>query len=432
MNSPDRPTPRLHLRAAALALALAALCMAVAVTRARSRERRDLHTVAAESSPVKDLGVVWQKETFAQPDLLPLYGSSELVKKAPNKASQFFAQYPSGFAVSPVGRPSCTSLIMLERVAASGTEARGRKVAICVSPSWFIVRGANRAGFDGNFSAMQASELFFNAPLSLRLKHAIAGRMLRYPEVFDRSPLLALAARGLASDRLRDRLLYFASIPLGRLQNAVYRLQDHFEVIDQFEQERRRGHPHNRQEAPLDWDALLVASQAQVKPLPEDVPTPRLRQFPNDEAFLQALQRSCEWGDLELLLRAVRELGLDPLVLSMPLEYAHFERMGLSPECIDAYAWRLRTFSQRYQVPVVDFADLGEDPQFFADHFGHPSAKGWIYFDRALDDFYHGRPIHRRTSSPVDGDALPGTTSNPPIDRPRPLRSGPSSEIPGT
>ncbi|HSI15950.1 MAG TPA: D-alanyl-lipoteichoic acid biosynthesis protein DltD [Chthoniobacter sp.] len=377
---------------------------------------------------VKDLGIAWQKEAFRQRDVLPLYGSSELIKKAPNKASRLFAQYPSGFAVSPVGRASCTSLILLEKLAASGDDARGRKVIISVSPSWFIAKGANHDGFGGNFSTMQASELAFSAPLSLQLKHSIAGRMLRYPEVFDKSPVLAVAMRALAGDRLRDRLLYFAAVPLGRLQNAVFHLQDHFEVIAHLKAERRLRHVPKRVAKTLDWDALMASSQQMLKPLPPDVPDARLRQFDSDGLFLQALQRSYEWGDFELLLRTARELGLDPLVVSMPLEYAHFERMGLSPQAIDAYAWRLREFSKRYQVPVVDFADLGEDPQFFADHFCHPSAKGWIYMDRALDDFYHGRPSRER-AGPSDPEE---TSSNPPTDRPRLPRSGPWSGTPGT
>lgn len=413
-------------------MAMAALCIGVAVSHARKTEQRYLPTLAAENSPVKDLGIAWQKEAFTQRDVLPLYGSSELIKKAPNKASQFFARYPTGFAVSPVGRASCTSLILLEKLAASADEARGRKVVISVSPSWFIAKGANHDGFGGNFSAMQASELIFDAPLSLRLKHSIAGRMLRYPEVFDKSPVLAVAARALAGDRLRDRLLYFATMPLGRLQSAVYRLQDHFEVIAHLKEERRLRHTPKRVAKTLDWDALLASSQHASKPLAPDVPDPRLRQFASDGQFLQSLQRSYEWGDFELLLRTARELGLDPLIMSMPLEYAHFERMGLSPQAIDAYAWRLREFSQRYQVPVVDFADLGEDPQFFADHFGHPSAKGWIYMDRALDDFYHGRPMEGGDAFPVSGETPAGPSSNPPTDRPRPLRSGPWSGTPGT
>ena len=164
--------------------------------RRRFEERWHGPEAAPESAAVKDLGIVWQKEVFAQADLLPFYGSSELIKRAPNKASQFFATYPTGFAVSPVGRASCTSLILLEKVGAAATNARGRKVVISVSPSWFIAKGANHFGFEGNFSAMQASELFFSAPLSLRLKHSIAGRMLRYPQVFEKSPVLAARGAG--------------------------------------------------------------------------------------------------------------------------------------------------------------------------------------------------------------------------------------------
>src|SRR4051812_22036842 len=187
MNFHDRPAARVHLRAFSIALALAAFCIGMAESRARKMERRYLPALVAENSMVKDLGIVWQKEAFRQRDVLPLYGSSELIKKAPNKASRLFAQYPSGFAVSPVGRASCTSLILLEKLAASAGSARGHKVVISVSPSWFIARGANRDGFGGNFSTMQASELVFSVPLSLQLKHSIAGRMLRYPEVFDKS-----------------------------------------------------------------------------------------------------------------------------------------------------------------------------------------------------------------------------------------------------
>lgn len=422
------------MRAAALALSLAVLGLAGKWWHLCRIERRALPAATGETSNVKDLGIVWQEATFTQSDVLPLYGSSELIKRAPNKANQFFATYPTGFTVSPVGRPSCTSLILLEKLASSAGRAKGHKVVICVSPSWFVVKGANHAGFGGNFSMMQASELFFSAPLSLRLKHAIAGRMLRYPEVFDKSPVLAMAVRGLAGDRLRDRLLYFASIPLGRLQNVVYRLQDHFEVIDHLKDDRWVRHLPKRQESRLDWETLLTAAQGEWQPPPEDVyDAERTKVFANDAAFLQSLQHSYEWGDMELLLRSVRELGLDPLLLSIPVEYAHFERMGISPQSIDAYAWRLNDFAKRYQIPVVDFADLGEDPQFFADHFGHPSGKGWIYINQALDDFFHGHPVRQRPILPGDEEMLPGgMISSPLTGRPRLLPSGPWSGTPGT
>jgi D-alanine transfer protein len=396
----------LHLRAAAIALALVAISGAVELLKAYRLEHRYIRKVVAESSQVKDLGIVWQRECFAQPDVLPIYGSSELVKKAPNKASEFFESYPSGFAVSPVGRPSCTSLILLEKIAASAPKTPGRKVAICISPSWFLVRGANSVGFAGNFSAMQATELFYGTSLSLGLKHDIAGQMTRYPQLMAKSPVLATAVSSLASDRWSDRAVYFASMPLGWLENAVYRLQDHYEVVWWARGDHKLYHLVRRKSATLRWDRLLTNAVKMSKPLPEEDFDSRFRYFADDTAFIAALGRSAEWEDLALLLRVVRELKLDPLVLSMPMEDAHFERMGISPEFRAAYSERLHAFASLHDVPVVDFLDHASDSRFFADHYGHPSAKGWIYFDRVLDDFYHGRLTKENASSQPEGRGL--------------------------
>ena len=76
-------------------------------------EQRYIHALASDLSEVKLHGVVLQKKAFAQPDLLVLYGSSELAKEMPNNASQFFQDYPTGFRVFPVGQPGTTSLAVL-------------------------------------------------------------------------------------------------------------------------------------------------------------------------------------------------------------------------------------------------------------------------------------------------------------------------------
>jgi D-alanine transfer protein len=393
MNSPDPAAARLHLRAAAIALALVALCGVVALLRLRERERRYLRLVVAEGCEVKDQGIVWQREYFAQPDVLPIYGSSELVKRAPNKASQFFESYPTGFAVSPVGRPSCTSLILLEKIAAAAPRSPGRKIAICISPSWFTARGANSMGFDGNFSRSQAMHLFYSAPLSLGLKRDIAVQLLRYPQIIRKTPLLAVAVWGLASDHWFDRGAYFAALPLGWLQNAVSRLQDHYEVARWARDDHKIYHLVARQPMTLDWNQLLSQAAATAKPPPEEVRDSRFRYFDGDAEFLQAVSTSLEWTDLDLLLRVVRELGMDPLLISMPMEEAHFARMGVSPASLETYPACLHRLAARYHVPVADFAGHSSDPLFFADHYGHPSAKGWAYFNRALDDFFHGRPV---------------------------------------
>jgi poly-D-alanine transfer protein DltD len=40
-------------------------------------------------------------------------------------------------------------------------------------------------------------------------------------------------------------------------------------------------------------------------------------------------------------------------------------------------------------VPLLDFAEHDTDKYFLIDPWSHLSRKGWIYFDRALDAFYH-------------------------------------------
>jgi D-alanine transfer protein len=190
-------------------------------------------------------------------------------------------------------------------------------------------------------------------------------------------------------------------MPLGWLQTAVYRLQDHYEVVWWMRGDHKLYHLVRRKSSKLHWDRLLANAVKTTKPPPEEEFDSRFRYFADDMAFIEALGRSAEWEDLALLLRVVRELKLDPLLLSMPMEDAHFERMGISPEYRAAYSERLHEFASVHSVPVVDFADHGADPKFFADHYGHPSAKGWIYFDRALDDFFHGR-LGRE-----DGSSLP-------------------------
>jgi hypothetical protein len=40
-----------------------------------------------------------------------------------------------------------------------------------------------------------------------------------------------------------------------------------------------------------------------------------------------------------------------------------------------------------------DFADHDLDQDFLSGHHDHLTDKGWLYFDKALDDFAHDRPL---------------------------------------
>jgi len=46
---------------------------------------------------------------------------------------------------------------------------------------------------------------------------------------------------------------------------------------------------------------------------------------------------------------------------------------------------------QRYHFALVEFEEHDEDPDFLYRQQSHLTARGWIYYNRAIDDFFHGR-----------------------------------------
>src|SRR5262245_16786669 len=91
-----------HLVSAATVLLVAWIALWVGETLAVSLERRFAHALAPKQFHQKDRGTALQRAAFAQPALLPLYGSSELQTLGnPYHASNLFSEYPTGFTERP-------------------------------------------------------------------------------------------------------------------------------------------------------------------------------------------------------------------------------------------------------------------------------------------------------------------------------------------
>src|SRR5262249_1363986 len=106
-----------HLRAASLALSLIACLLVGATLYANWLERRYVHVLVPAEFSQKYLGSALQRAAFDQPDLLPVYGSSEwYIQKPyqdPYRAVNIFRGEPTGFAVFPIGYGDTTDLLIL-------------------------------------------------------------------------------------------------------------------------------------------------------------------------------------------------------------------------------------------------------------------------------------------------------------------------------
>jgi D-alanine transfer protein len=384
-----------HLFASIIALGLAAIIFFAAQRVLIHLEHATIVSTAPESFALKNQGLAFQRAAAHSPNALPIYGSSELLRPAaPERGNIFFRTAPTGFQLSPVGGGGANPLIMLQKVGALGSALRGKRLAFSLSPGWFCTAKPGTQGYKGNFSPMAATEMVFGTALDFGLKRDIAARMLQFPETLEQRPFLEFALRRLASGQLLDRVVFCALWPAGKIQTALYELEDHWAALHHI---RRQTKPPLRlQEQTIDWPQFIAkASKAE----PADagmIQQPsrldrKITRGSRDVGFLTGVKTSTAWIDLDLLLRCLARVHARPLILSMPLGGDFYDHAGVSRSARDEFYRKLPALVEQYHFPVVEFQEHDEDPAFLIRHQSHLTAKGWAYYDRALDDFFHGR-----------------------------------------
>jgi D-alanine transfer protein len=410
MSGPTRTVDRAslpHLKAAVIAMGLVCLALGVGSRYARREISRHVEAIAPVESPQKNLGVALQREMFRHRDILPIYGSSEMLYRVPNRAADFFAAYPTGFAVSPVGGHATPPLVTLQQLAAVGPLLRGRKLALFLTPDLFVkpIGWRDRASYAGNFSRLQAGELVFSTHLSFAFKQRVARQLAGYPDVLEGDGFLRLTLGGLATGSPQGRFLYSLAWPLGRLQNLVLGWGDEIRSLSMLRSDERFHRPVPRLAETLDWTALANETE-QRQPFVEghlfgfrqkvwDLRQENYRKYQGsatDSGFASMVRSSPRWTDLELTLGLLRDLGADPMIISIPLHGPYMDYVGVGASTRQLYYQRLAALAARFQVPCLTFEEREYEPHFLSDP-AHPSAKGWLAFDHALDEFYND-PAH--------------------------------------
>jgi D-alanine transfer protein len=394
MGGADAKKGMPYLFSGVIASGLAAIVLFAGEMLVFHLEHTTIHSTAPELFSLKNQGLAFQRAAAHPRDVLPLYGSSELiVPPIPEKANKFFRTAPTGFQVSPVGNGGANSLIMLQKVGALGSDLRGKKLVISLSPGWFLTPDSRWKGYKANFSLMAASEMAFGTAVDFELKRDIASRMLECPSTLQKSPFLEFALRRLASGGWLDRIVFCALWPAGKAYTALLELQDHFAALNYIRHEIKPA-PRCHSEI-LDWPKL-IAKLSGFKTTDADKSKKgsslnrQIAPGRRDVAFRVGVNASPGWRDLELLLRTLARVHARPLILTMPIAGDLYDRAGISRLAREAYYRRLRALVQRYHFPLLEFKAHDEDPGFLLRHQSHLTAKGWMFYDRALDDFFHG------------------------------------------
>ena len=405
-KSPTEPRATFsHSLPALVVLIMLVVTAVYADRRATYLENRFGRTFARLMLEQNELGIVVQQAAFRQPDLLPVYGSSEiLASQTPYRAFYFFDNHPTGFNVFDVARNGSTSLTMAMDLATIGTELRGKKFVISFTPSMFTFPQVSKTSYGNNFSRSHANGLIFNNQLSLSIKKRAAGRMLAYPDPLETDPVLGTALQNLAQDDTYHDLIYLLISPLGQLDNFILRLQDHYAIWESARGLLLKDTGIKHRNITIDWNAEITSAETLEKlrtnSNPYGVPNhdwknPERMDFEfhepgsQDNIYLAKLEKSKEWEDFRILLEVIRELGGKPLIMSRPINGTIYTASGISPQAQLAFYNKLNTVVARYNFPLVDFQDRTTDRFFSWDFNSHTSPKGWVIVNQVLDGYYH-------------------------------------------
>ncbi len=425
---------RQALLAAAALLVVVGLILAVEVS-VRMRLRTHLDAFGDRMSPAKLSGNVLDSRAFDTPGVLPVFGSSELNRPALNRPDEFFRRRPTGFDAFTIGRGGTSCLIITQKIAAVASAARGQKVVIILSPSWFLKDQVTLDAVRGNLAPLQLGSWIFGDYLSDALKQRIARRLLDYPQALERQPLITMALECLAQGAPSDRLRLAALTPMGVAQNVFLERIDYCALLREILlfQNRRALRREERISGPgagepIQWDVLAQRAEERDRERGNGnqysvgAPTMEVGQKPpkehgkkkgtlsaevdedamtaavilkqqqksprnRDADFFNELAHAKEWTDLNLLLSVLKELGAQPLIISQPFNGMYRDMNGNTAGARRAYYDKLHAFIDPTGIPLLDFSEHEEDRYFFNDT-GHPSSKAWIYYDHALADFY--------------------------------------------
>ena len=94
-----------------------------------------------------------------------------------------------------------------------------------------------------------------------------------------------------------------------------------------------------------------------------------------------------EYGDLELLLKCLKELKAQALFVVIPFHGKWSDYIGINSETRNKYYQLVSDMVNKYNFNLANFSNHEYEPYFLGDIM-HVGWKGWIYVNEAIYNFY--------------------------------------------
>lgn len=368
-----------------------------------------VQTVGSAQSPTSFEGIILQEKALNQPDILPVYGSSEFSAASEFHPWPFFDGKPSGFTTFLIGQGGSQDLVHSLHLAAQDDNLKGKKVAVILSAQWFTQQGIDKNYLAQNFSPLQMYRILNSDSLSIDIKKQIVNRLLEFPEVFNRYPILYKNLQYFGDQHwshIPRKVVYQAE---GWIEMKGLGVRDIIKTVlltSVFTEDIVKQNAKNTSalansltESPFDWDQLKEKAHKQGEEhstnnsfgIMDSYYTtyilPELGKYKGAKKD-ERLYPSPEYKDLEILMKVLKENQAEALFIIVPVNGAWYDYTGFPIEERNGYYERVGAMVKENGFQLADFSGHEYDKYFLQDIM-HLGWKGWVYVNEALDKFYH-------------------------------------------
>lgn len=361
-----------------------------------------IEALSAHRIPSLFQGTILQSYALKYPRIVPMYGSSEFSYGGPYNPTKFFAAEPTGWTPYLIGHGGSLDLIL--SLYAGAQNLKGKKIVLSLSEQWFHKSGIKQDSFDANFSALQAYKLLANPKLTVGTKKALAHRLSQFHEISKTYPVLEGLLKYYGQSDLLSNFLEMLYWPAAKIEIASLEIQDAqktIEVIQQVPSNKTAMIKRSHSPTAPDWSRLENLAEAKVAKTENNNPfginnnffKNKLKDFKKykNSAVNSNFSHSPEYADLNLLMLVLKDEGADPIFLIQPVNGPWYDFTGYSIQKRQKYYSRVRHMAESYGFATADFSSHEYDKHFMEDP-SHPSEKGWLEFDEALDKFVNQKP----------------------------------------
>jgi D-alanine transfer protein len=340
-------------------------------------------------------GFVIQDKMLKDNKYLPIYGSSELSSMNEFHPSNYYLVNHKGFTPFVIGRGGTQTLIHLLELSQFDNELKNRKIALIVSPQWFVSGGIDQKYFASNFSLLQAYHLGFNHSMNETLKKQLMTRLLNF-DVVKNNHLLVNLYYGELSNSRSVKLKSFILRPAAYFYMSLLEKRDFIYTVFKKSPEFKQIKPDSIKDK-SNADLLSLANEDGQKAITTNPFSIRDDYYAqNIRDRLSALKgvyknssysTSAEYNDFQLLLSYLKEKQAKVLFISVPVNGFWYDYGEFPKERRNDYYNKVNTLIRNNGFEVA-YLSKYEYERYFLKDVMHIGWKGWIRVNSALEHFY--------------------------------------------